>query len=199
VRPDRVGVVGWSEGGGAVLFAIGGQSPGQQAQLPQGEFRAAVAFYPASCNERRQGAWTSTIPLLVLIGVEDVWTPAAPCKELLNGAAARGAEVNGTSIREPIMISTGPTWRDTSRQIIAPPPASSPSKGRIPPRDRMHSLAFPFSSDVPSAHGLDPWGSSGRRAHSLRRHRCHVCDRFFPPPRIVDRQSSGSQASAEGY
>ena len=30
--------------------------------------------------------------------------------------------------------------------------------------------------------------SSGRRAHSLRRHRCHVCDRF-PPPRIVDRQS----------
>ena len=93
VRPDRVGVVGWSEGGGAVLFAIGGQSPVRPAQLPQGDFRAAVAFYPASCNERRQGAWTSTIPLLVLVGAEDVWTPAAPCKELLDGAAARGAKV----------------------------------------------------------------------------------------------------------
>jgi len=31
--------------------------------------------------------------------------------------------------------------------------------------------------------------SSGRRAHSLRRHLCHVYCRF-PPPRIVNRQSA---------
>src|SRR6266481_233098 len=93
VRPDRIGVIGWSEGGGAVLFAIGAQSLGRPAQLPQGDFRAAVAFYPASCNERRQQRWTTTIPLLVLVGADDVWTPAAPCKELLDGAAARGANI----------------------------------------------------------------------------------------------------------
>ena len=50
VRPDRIGVIGWSEGGGTVLFAIGVQSTGRPAQLLQGDFRAAVAFYPASCN-----------------------------------------------------------------------------------------------------------------------------------------------------
>jgi dienelactone hydrolase len=93
VRPDRIGVIGWSEGGGAVLFPIGAQSLGRPAQLPQGDFRAAVAFYPASCNERRQQGWTSTIQLLVLVGADDVWTPAAPCKELLDGAAARGANI----------------------------------------------------------------------------------------------------------
>ena len=93
VQPDRIGVIGWSEGGGTVLFAIGVQSTGRPAQLLQGDFRAAVAFYPASCNERVQGAWTSTIPLLVMVGAEDVWTPAAPCKELLDGGAARGAKV----------------------------------------------------------------------------------------------------------
>src|SRR5271170_4287933 len=71
------------------FFAIRVQSLGRPAELPQGDFRAAVAFYPASCNERVQGAWTSTIPLLVLVGAEDVWTPAASCKELLDGAAAR--------------------------------------------------------------------------------------------------------------
>jgi dienelactone hydrolase len=93
VRPDRVGVIGWSEGGGVVLYAIGAQRAGRLAQLPHGDFRAAVIFYPASCNERRQGAWTSTVPLLALLGAEDVWTPAAPCQQLLDGAAARGARV----------------------------------------------------------------------------------------------------------
>ena len=93
VRPDRVAVMGWSEGGGAVLFAIRTQSLGRPAQLPQGDFRAAVAFYPASCNERRQDAWISTVPLLALLGAEDVWTPAAPCKELLDGAVGRGSKV----------------------------------------------------------------------------------------------------------
>jgi dienelactone hydrolase len=93
IRPDRIGMMGWSEGGGAVLFAIRAQSLGRPARLPQGDFRVAVAFYPASCSERRQQGWTSAIPLLALLGAEDVWTPAAPCKELLDGAAARGAKV----------------------------------------------------------------------------------------------------------
>jgi len=91
VRPDRIGVMGWSEGGGVVLYAIRAQSLGRPAELPHGDFRAAVAFYPASCNEQRQQAWTSTIPLLALLGAGDVWTPAAPCKELLDGAAAHGS------------------------------------------------------------------------------------------------------------
>jgi dienelactone hydrolase len=94
VRPDRVGVIGWSRGGGAVLFAIGTQSLGRPAQLPQGDLRAAVAFYPTSCDEQRQQAsWTSAVPLLVLVGAEDVGIPGAPCKVLLEGAAARGARV----------------------------------------------------------------------------------------------------------
>lgn len=93
VRADRIGVVGWSQGGGAVLYAIRAQSLGRPAQLPHRDFRAAVAFYPASCSEQRQPEWTSSIPLLVLLGAEDVWTPAAPCKELLDNAVARGAKI----------------------------------------------------------------------------------------------------------
>jgi dienelactone hydrolase len=69
------------------------QSLGRPVQLPQGDFRAAVAFYPASCDERRQPGWASQIPLLVLLGAEDVWTPAAPCKTFLDAAVGRGARV----------------------------------------------------------------------------------------------------------
>jgi dienelactone hydrolase len=94
VRPDRVAVIGWSEGGGVVLFSIRTQSLGRPGQLPHGDFRAAVAFYPASCSETKQKMpWASTIPLLALVGAGDVWTPAAPCKQLIDGAVARGSPI----------------------------------------------------------------------------------------------------------
>jgi dienelactone hydrolase len=94
VRPDRVAVIGWSQGGGAVLLAIGAQSPDRPAQLPQGDFGAAVAFYPTSCNTQFKGvSWTSAIPLLVLVGDSDVLHPVLPCKSFLDGAAARGAAI----------------------------------------------------------------------------------------------------------
>jgi dienelactone hydrolase len=102
VQPDRVGVIGWSQGGGAVLYTIRAQSVGGPTQLPQGDFRVAVAFYPTSCNEQRQQGWTSAIPLLVLLGAEDVWTPATPCKAFLDDAVGsrprrpdRGAALSG--------------------------------------------------------------------------------------------------------
>lgn len=94
VRPDRIGVVGWSEGGGVVLFSIREPSLGRPARLPQGDFRAAVAFYPASCDQKKQQVmWASQIPLLVLVGAGDVWTPAPACKQLVDGAVARGSPI----------------------------------------------------------------------------------------------------------
>jgi dienelactone hydrolase len=48
VRPDRMAVMGWSQGGGDLLFAIGTLSVSRPAQLARGDFRAAVAFYPTS-------------------------------------------------------------------------------------------------------------------------------------------------------
>ena len=92
VRADRVGAIGWSQGGGVVLLSIGSISLGRPVNWSQPDFRAAVALYPASCNQKRQPfGWTTKIPLLVLQGDADVWTPAAPCKEFIDDAAARGA------------------------------------------------------------------------------------------------------------
>jgi dienelactone hydrolase len=94
VRPDRIGIMGWSQGGGALLFAIGTQSSSRPTQLPRGDFRAAVAFYPTSCDEQRQQpSWSTIIPLMVLVGAEDVGIPAVPCKAFLDGAVTRGAKV----------------------------------------------------------------------------------------------------------
>jgi dienelactone hydrolase len=93
VAKDKVAVIGWSNGGGAVLFALGPQH-GRPAGFAGPDFRAAIAFYPGSCNEQRMGAnWTPSIPLMVVIGEKDVWTPAGPCKALVDRAVSRGAPI----------------------------------------------------------------------------------------------------------
>ena len=101
-RPDviatRVALMGWSHGGGSVLYAIGPNSPAQQG-LPAGapapaDFRTAIAFYPGWCNRQAQSAdWHSAIPLLILMGASDVWTRAQPCSEWVDTLNAHGVPV----------------------------------------------------------------------------------------------------------
>jgi dienelactone hydrolase len=101
VAPDRIGLMGWSQGGGVVLLSINDKSIGRPAGLAQ-DFRAAVAFYPGACSERLQskpftevepGSWAIKAPLLTLFGEADTWTPFKPCEAFLAGAKARGNPV----------------------------------------------------------------------------------------------------------
>jgi dienelactone hydrolase len=96
VQPDRIGIMGWSQGGGVILLSIRAASLGRPADLPPGrDFRAAFAFYPASCNNASHSqAWTTGVPLLVLMGANDVWTAAGPCQEFLQGVKGRGSPVD---------------------------------------------------------------------------------------------------------
>jgi dienelactone hydrolase len=95
VAKDRVAMIGWSNGGGAVLFALGKRVPAKPATFPGPDFRAAIAFYPGSCSEQRMSSdWTPSMPLMILIGEKDVWTPAEPCKELVDRALGRGARID---------------------------------------------------------------------------------------------------------
>src|SRR3984885_7209298 len=76
VRPGRIGLMGWSQGGAIALLSINDKSIGRPAALAQ-DFVAAVAFYPGACSEQLQSKpftqvepqqWTTAIPLLVLFG-----------------------------------------------------------------------------------------------------------------------------------
>lgn len=95
VRADSIGLIGWSMGGGTILLTIRDRdSLGRPADLPHGDFRAAVAFYPATCDARKlKSGWSTQVPLLVLVGDKDVWTPAAPCRALIDDAGSRGSPV----------------------------------------------------------------------------------------------------------
>lgn len=72
VDPDRVAIMGWSQGGGVTLQAVA--KTGIAALLKE-RFRVAVALYPNCANFR--GDFYA--PVLVLIGDKDDWTPAKRC------------------------------------------------------------------------------------------------------------------------
>ena len=89
IDASRVALLGWSHGGGTVLTAAA-RKPA--AALP---YKAMIAFYPGcTTRAKRADSFHAYAPLLVLTGESDDWTPAAPCKALVDNAAARGEPVS---------------------------------------------------------------------------------------------------------
>src|SRR5271166_302622 len=91
-RPDvdvkSISLIGWSNGGSSTLYAV------QPKNAPDGvDFARAVAFYPGCRTPLETGGWRSRLPLLILIGADDDWTPAAPCANLAAQAKAAGENV----------------------------------------------------------------------------------------------------------
>ena len=80
VDAQRIGLLGWSNGGSTVLAA---------SNLAHADVRTAgvrptlaLAYYPGCEAELRRG-YTPAAPLLLLLGEADDWTAAAPCKALV--------------------------------------------------------------------------------------------------------------------
>jgi dienelactone hydrolase len=84
VKADRIGLMGWSNGGSTVLSAI---SMGAPAKPETGNFRAAVAFYPGCFFQMKDSTWAPAAPTLILIGLSDDWTPAPLCQSLVDRLA----------------------------------------------------------------------------------------------------------------
>ena len=94
VQPDRIGLLGWSNGGSTTLYTVDEAARARPAGLKH-DFRAAVAFYPGCRTPlARKTAWTTAIPLLILMGDADDWTPAAPCEGLVERAKTLRAPID---------------------------------------------------------------------------------------------------------
>lgn len=89
-RPDvdaaRLVLLGWSHGAQTVLSVLDASDAAVQAQAVQP--RAAVAFYPGCSQRLRSINYRLQVPLLMLLGERDDWTPASPCVQLHQRLAA---------------------------------------------------------------------------------------------------------------
>jgi dienelactone hydrolase len=77
VAGDRVGVMGWSEGG-IVALRASSDLLANYAIKARG-FRAAVAFYPG-CSSNLSSDTTAAV--LLLLGEKDDWTSPIPCVQI---------------------------------------------------------------------------------------------------------------------
>ncbi|WP_136656403.1 dienelactone hydrolase family protein [Nitratireductor sp. XY-223] len=82
IDPDRISLIGWSHGGIAALEAV--NAKGISRQFDSG-FNSAAAFYPYCIPDRE-----FDIPVLVLIGEADDWTPPELCRTLADRNRASG-------------------------------------------------------------------------------------------------------------
>ncbi|MEZ5605601.1 MAG: dienelactone hydrolase family protein [Burkholderiaceae bacterium] len=76
VDASRVALVGWSNGASTALRAI------DPARGPVPELAGVAVFYPGCAPLMRRSAVLAPVPLLMQLGADDNWTPAAPCAAL---------------------------------------------------------------------------------------------------------------------
>jgi dienelactone hydrolase len=83
VQPSRVALQGHSHGAAAVLFAALREARDSKPP-PAPAFRAAIAFYPDCTLRGRTGkSFEALVPVQILVGEKDDWTPADKCRDLL--------------------------------------------------------------------------------------------------------------------
>lgn len=92
-RPDRISLMGWSNGASVVLGALAPENPARAADVAPGFYRA-VALYPGCTGVARNFPdYQPSLPLLILSGGDDDWTPVDPCRKLVDKARKKGAPI----------------------------------------------------------------------------------------------------------
>jgi dienelactone hydrolase len=85
VDAKAISLFGWSNGASSVLYAVAKKN----APSTGPDFVRAIGFYPGCRVPLESGTWQTRMPLLILIGEADDWTPAAPCKDLVASAGGK--------------------------------------------------------------------------------------------------------------
>jgi dienelactone hydrolase len=90
VNPNRVSLLGWSNGAIATLWAVRPRRGAKTDNEAGPDFRSAAAFYP-NCQRLGASGWAARVPTLILVGAADDWTPGRECEQMVAGARGRSA------------------------------------------------------------------------------------------------------------
>jgi dienelactone hydrolase len=138
VDASRLALLGWSNGGSTVLSATNLNHSEVASSVVRPRF--SVAFYPGCATEARRG-YRPVSDTLVLVGLADDWTPAAPCQALVSDDLGAGVRVeafdgahhgfdgraaltlrrdvpNGVNPGEGVHLGAHPEAREQSRRIM---------------------------------------------------------------------------------
>lgn len=98
VDDDRIGLMGWSNGGSATLATMADDKPGDMRRLG---FRAGIAMYPACGLHNRfaRSGYSTYAPVRVFMGTDDEEVSHDRCRDLIRTARADGHDVEFVSYR----------------------------------------------------------------------------------------------------
>ena len=105
VDAQRIGLLGWSNGGSTVLSATNTRHRQVKDFTRKPAF--AVAFYPGCEAELKRG-YAPSAPLLLLVGEADDWTSAAACHQLADAAVGNKPQIEGYAGAHHGFDSSGP-------------------------------------------------------------------------------------------
>ena len=88
IKPDRVALVGWSNGAMTLLWTLKDDAKARPKNLAH-DFVAGVGFYPG-CVSVRKAEYKPKVPMLLQVGLEDNWTLPKPCIAMVPEANGRG-------------------------------------------------------------------------------------------------------------
>jgi len=128
VDPKRIGLLGWSHGGGATVHTMRAEFAAGQEPF----FRAAAALYPGSCNSSWLGNYKTAAPLVVMIGESDNWTPPRPCADVMNKAIASGQPIEFVLYPDAVHGFDAENQPITALQGIMGPGRAAPLIGTNP-------------------------------------------------------------------
>ena len=81
IDPEQISITGWSLGGGVALFTA--WEPLVNVLGKTNQFSSHLAFYPP-CFIEPESLHFVEAPIKIMIGEIDDWTPAAPCRDLVD-------------------------------------------------------------------------------------------------------------------
>ncbi|MES2710069.1 MAG: dienelactone hydrolase family protein [Pseudomonadota bacterium] len=141
--PGGVVLLGWSHGGSTVTAAAAGPPPGL--------IRGVVGFYPGCFRLRQTVIWQPGVPVLMLLGAADDWTPARHCEALAARDTAQvrvevfpgahhGFDAPGGEVRQ--LTGLASTARGGGVATIGPNPAA---------REAVRAIVPAFIAGLPPA------------------------------------------------
>jgi len=122
----RLALMGFSHGGGATLGASTRWAHDRYAAQSGAAFKVFLPFYPANCNTVFPERMSIAAPLRIHVGVLDDWTPAGPCRELVDAL-----QVSGQDAEITVYAGAHHSFDNVGRRVVWLPNVDSAAGCRV--------------------------------------------------------------------
>ena len=174
IDADRIGITGWSLGGGVALFTA--WQPIQNSISPNYKFAAHLPLYPP-CVAKPELMEFTDAPIHILIGELDNWVPAEACEDIVNALYKLGHNIDITvypdahhsfdRIQELVNINYAYSFTDCRLNISIDGVVKTKAKGFPLSTPMMQKIGLAFCADRGVTYGGNKEAREKSKAYAM--------------------------------